>query len=290
METATPMLKQYHAIKEKHRDCVLLFRLGDFYEMFFEDAKVAARALDLVLTGRGKAPDGRVPMCGFPYHAAKNYIARLIKAGHKVAICEQLEDPSLAKGIVQRDVTRVITSGTYLDESSAEARYILALHPNNTSAGLSFSDPTSGVIQTNEFPLDAHRFAELIGKLPIHECVFPESAQEQVKNLFKHPLLQSKNIALSPFDDWCFNPDIARKSLCEHFGVHNLHGFGIEELPYAAASAGALLEYLKQMNKQPLRHMDRIALYDDSEYCYITPAACRGLELNAFIQNLDIGT
>src|SRR3989338_1776551 len=184
METATPMLKQYHAIKEKHRDCVLLFRLGDFYEMFFEDAKVAARALDLVLTGRGKAPDGRVPMCGFPHHSAKNYIARLIKAGHKVAICEQLEDPALAKSIVQRDVTRVITSGTYLDENSAEARYILALNPNQRSTGVSFSDPTSGIIQANEYPLDPNRIAALIAKLPVYECVFPESARDQVKILF----------------------------------------------------------------------------------------------------------
>jgi DNA mismatch repair protein MutS len=287
METATPMLKQYHAIKEKHRDCILFFRLGDFYEMFYEDAKVVASALDLVLTARGKTAAGRIPMCGFPYHSARNYIARLIKAGHKIAICEQLEDPALAKGIVQRDVTRIITSGTYLDENSPEARYILALHPNKKSTGISFSDPTSGTIQTNEFSIDPNRLAELIAKLPVYECIFPESGQDQVKNLFQHPLLQSRNISLSPFDDWCFNHDIARKSLCDHFGIHNLHGFGIEDLPYAAASAGALLEYLKQMNKQPLKHMDRIALYDDTEYCFIAPAAYRGLELNTLIKTLD---
>src|SRR6185503_15890446 len=115
---STPMLKQYHTIKSLHNDCILLFRLGDFYEMFYEDAKVVAGELDLVLTSRGKGSANHVPMCGFPHHAAEGYIARLIKTGHKVALCDQMEDPALAKGIVRRDVTRVITSGTFLDETT----------------------------------------------------------------------------------------------------------------------------------------------------------------------------
>src|SRR3989338_8936132 len=114
----TPMLKQYHALKAQYPGCVLFFRLGDFYEMFYDDARTASRILDLVLTSRGKGTANHVPMCGFPHHAAGNYIARMIDAGHKVAICEQLEDPATAKGVVKRDVTRIITAGTYLDESS----------------------------------------------------------------------------------------------------------------------------------------------------------------------------
>jgi len=281
------MLKQYHTIKDKHRDCILFFRLGDFYEMFYDDAKLVARSLDLVLTARGKSSANKIPMCGFPHHASENYIARLIKAGHKVAICEQLEDPALAKGIVRRDVTRIITSGTYLDENNPEARYILALSPNGTLTGISFTNPVTGTILTNQYPMNPNRIVELIAKLPVFECIYPESAQDQIKDLFKHPLLQSRNIALSPYEDWCFNQDIAHKSLCDHFGIHNLHGFGIEELPCATSSAGALLEYLKQMNKQPLKHMDKIQLYTDENYVFIAPAAYRGLELNTLIKTLD---
>ena len=295
METATPMLKQYHTIKRRHQDCILLFRLGDFYEMFYDDAKTAARILDLVLTARGKGSANRIPMCGFPHHASNNYIARLIKAGQKVAICEQLEDPAFAKGlpagkqgIVRRDVTRVITSGTYLDESSACARYLLSLSVNSKSMGIAFTDPSSGTIHTNEYPLNASRLIETIARLPVYECIYPEGAQEKVEGFFKHPLLRSRNISLSRFEDWCISPDIVHKSLREHFGVHNLHGFGIEELPSATASAGALLEYLKQMNKQPLKHIDRISLYTDQQYCFISPAAYRGLELERLIATLDL--
>lgn len=147
METATPMLRQYQKVKSRHKDCILFFRLGDFYEMFYDDAKVASKILDLVLTSRHKGTPHTVPMCGIPYHAAENYIAKLIKAGQKVAICEQLEDPALAKGIVERDVTRVITSGTFLDENSNDARYLVALCPNGQNIGVAFTDPTSGCIQ-----------------------------------------------------------------------------------------------------------------------------------------------
>ncbi len=285
----TPMLAQYRSIKEKHKDCILLFRLGDFYEMFYDDARLASKTLNLVLTSRGKTPSGKIPMCGVPWHAADNYIAKIIKAGYKVAICEQMEDPALAKGIVRRDVIRVITAGTYLDEHNSDTRYLLCLYPNSKTVGVAFTDPVSGTIQTNQYPLDSGRLAELIAKLPVYECVYPlgEEAEAKVKSIFAHPLLRAKNIALSPYEQWPFNPDIARKTLCEHFSVHNLHGFGIEELPGATSSAGALLEYLREMNKQPLRHIDRIALYSDDDYVFISPAATRGLELDTLITTLD---
>jgi len=287
METTTPMLKQYHLIKNKHQDCILFFRLGDFYEMFYEDAKLVSRALDLVLTARGKGSANRVPMCGFPHHAADNYIARLIKAGHKVAICDQMEDPSVAQGIVRRDVTRVITSGTYLDEHSAEARYLLSMNPNGKSMGLAFTDPTTGTIQTNEYPLHINRLVELVAKIPVFECIFPETHQDTIRQFFQNPILKTKNITLSPYEDWCFSPDISRKSLCDHFGVHNLSGFGIDDKPFAVSSAGALLEYLKQMNKRPLEHIDRVTLYTDDDYVFISPAAHRGLEFPTLIKTLD---
>ncbi|MGE0267847.1 MAG: DNA mismatch repair protein MutS [Candidatus Omnitrophota bacterium] len=283
----TPMLKQYHALKSKHQHCILFFRLGDFYEMFYDDAKTASKVLDLVLTSRGKSPSQKVPMCGIPHHAAQNYIARLIKEGYKVAICDQMEDPALAKGIVKRDVTRIITKGTYLDENDNQTRYILALSLDHKTAGISFIDPASGTIQTNQFPNDRKILTEIIANLPVFECVFPESLTDHIQPWFEQPVLKSKNIVLSPFDDWCFNPDMTRKSLLDHFHVHNLVGFGIEERLSSVSSCGALLEYLKQMNKQPVRHIDKITLYTNEDFVFISPAAHRGLEFDNLIRTID---
>ncbi len=291
MDAPTPMLKQYHALKSKYPHCILFFRLGDFYEMFYDDAKIASRVLDVVLTARGKESSQRIPMCGFPYHAAENYIPKLINAGYKVAICEQLEDPALAKGIVKRDVTRIISSGTYLDEKSSEPRYILSLSPHTHAIGLAFIDPTTGTIQTNQIPLNGfqaeNKLFDLIARLPIYECIFPETSKDRIKHLFQNPLIRHKTISLSPHHDWCFNADIAKKALLDHFKIHNLNSFGIETLEHATSAAGALLEYLKEMNKQPLSHIDRISLYADDNYVLISPAAFRGLEFGTLIKTLD---
>jgi DNA mismatch repair protein MutS len=284
--TTTPMLKQYQEIKAQYRDCILFYRLGDFYEMFYEDAKTASAALDLVLTSRGKGTPYPVPMCGVPFHAAKSYIAKLIKAGHKVAICEQIEDPADAKGIVKRDVIRVITSGTFLDDNSIDTRYLMCINPLGKQIGLAFTDPATGTIFTNQYD-NLAKITEFLCRLPVYECVYPINRAENIKALFQQPLLKTKNITLSPHEEWCFNPDIARKTLCEHFGLHNLHGFGIEDLPAALAGTGALLEYLRQMNKQPLRHIDKISLYADKDYVFISPAAIYGLELETLFKTLN---
>ncbi len=287
METvATPMISQYKKIKARHTDCILFFRLGDFYEMFYNDAKEASRILDLVLTSRGKGQSGKVPMCGLPYHAADTYIARLIKAGKKVAICEQVEDPSLAKGIVKRDVIRIVTSGTYIDENSHEPRYSLCISLSKKNIGLAFIDSSSGTIQFNEYH-DRASAIENISKIPFYECIYSSESKEKVIQLFKDPLLRLRDATMSPFDDWCFNYDIARKSLLDHFSVHNLRGFGIEDLQQAIISAGALLEYLKQMNLQPMRHVDRLSVFSDNDYVFISPAACYGLELDSLNKTLD---
>ncbi len=280
------MLKQYQRIKNEHKDCILFFRLGDFYEMFYDDARTASRILGLVLTSRGHEKSGKAPMCGIPYHAAGNYITRLIKAGQKVAICEQVEDPSQARGIVRREVIRVVTSGTYIDEETPESRYLLCLILNKNGVGLSLADASQGAIRANEYGAIS-RVLETIAKLPVYECLFPESQTDRIKDLFAHPFIRSRDITLSPLEDWSFNPEIARKALCEHFGVHSLKGFGLEEKSLAVSVSGALLEYLKAMNRQPLRHFDRIALYADDPYCAISPAACRGLELEGLRETLD---
>ena len=286
MENITPMLKQYQKVKSNYPDCILFFRLGDFYEMFYEDARKASSLLDLVLTSRSAGKSGRVPMCGLPYHAADNYIRRLIKSGLKVAICEQVEDASKAVGIVKREVIRVITSGTFIDENSFDSRYLLSLAPGKEEVGIAFIDVGSGTIQTNQYP-DKQKAIEVIYRLPVYECLFPLCEEEFVKELFNHPLLKLKNVTLSPYEDWCFNSDIARKSLCEHFHTHSLRGFGIEDLPTAVASAGALLEYLKQMSRKPMLHVDKISLYADADYVFISPFACHGLELEKLVKIVD---
>lgn len=286
MENLTPMLKQYQEIKSRHQDCVLFFRLGDFYEMFGDDARRASGILDVVLTSRDGGKAGRIPMCGIPYHAADTYIAKLIKAGLKVAICEQTEDPATAKTLVKRDVIRTITSGTYIDESSFEARYLIALSFKEKSFGFAFTDTASGIMYTNEYT-SLQRFIEVISKISFYECLYPQEEETSIKELFKDPLLRNARTTFSPLEDWFFNTDIAQKTLLEHFHTHSLRGFGIEDAISSVAASGALLEYLKLMHKQPLRHIHKISLYLDSEHVYISPAACYGLGLESLIATMD---
>ncbi len=293
---ATPMLRQYREIKARHQDCILFFRLGDFYEMFFEDAKDASSLLDLVLTSRGQDAMGKIPMCGVPYHAADNYIAKLIKAGRKVAICEQMEGPSLAsagggsasggKGIVKRDVIRVITAGNYLDDSTP-ARCLLCLVPlKDGSLGFAFCDASGGTIHSNIWR-NAHQAIEAIAKLPLCECVFPESDEKVIKDLLAHPLLKPRQILLSPCQDWYFNLDMARQKIHAHFGVLNVSGFGLAELPAAVSACGALLEYLGTINKTELKHLGKISLYTDDDFLFLSPASHQGLELEDVLKTVD---
>ena len=252
--------------------------------MFFEDATEASSLLDLVLTSRGSDASGRIPMCGVPYHASDNYIAKLIKAGKKVAICEQMEDPALAQGIVKRDVIRIISAGTYLDDT-VDSRYLLALCPGEIF-GAAFIDNSGGTIFANELGLTS--VIELLAKLPICECLYPQGQEEAVKDLFAHPLVKMRAITLSPVDDWTFNKDTGQKNLCDHLGTSTLKGFGIDELPGAISAAGALLEYLKAMNKTSLKHIDKIALYAQDDYVFISPAAHYGLELESLLKTIDL--
>ncbi len=286
MENLTPMLKQYLEVKNQHPESILFFRLGDFYEMFYDDARKACGILDVVLTSRDAGKSGKAPMCGIPYHAADVYIAKLIKAGMKVAICEQVEDPATAKGIIKREVIRVVTSGTFIDEASPEARTLACLSFNDKKIGLAFIDTASGAIKTQEYS-DARQIMEIMAKNFISECVFPSTQENRIREIFRYPVLKNRPTALSPFEEWAFNTDINRKALCEHFHTHNLRGFGIEEMPASIAASGALLEYLKQAHKQPLRHIDKISLYIDSEYVFISPAACFGLELESLLKTIN---
>jgi DNA mismatch repair protein MutS len=286
MENLTPMLQQYQQVKNQYPESILFFRLGDFYEMFYDDARKACGILDVVLTSRDAGKSGKAPMCGIPYHAADTYIAKLIKAGLKVAICEQVEDPALAKGIVKREVIRVITSGTYIDEASFEARSLASLAFVDKKIGLAFTDTASGTLKTQEYS-DPLQVIEVLAKNFIFECIFPLDQKTKIQELFKHPALRNRATSLSSFEDWAFNIDLSRKALCEHFQTRNLRGFGIEEMPSAIAASGALLEYLKHVHKQPLRHINKISLYVDNDYVFISPAAVLGLDLESLLKTID---
>ncbi|MDD4202861.1 MAG: DNA mismatch repair protein MutS [Candidatus Omnitrophica bacterium] len=286
MKPETPMLTQYAKIKAQHKDAILFFRLGDFYEMFYDDAKIASAILNVVLTARSNGSSGKVPMCGIPYHSAENYITRLIKAGKKVAICEQLEDPSKTKGIVKRDVIRTITSGTFIDDNSTSARYLFSVSFGKDHIGLAFRESSSSIIQTNQYD-NIENAAEVISKFPIHECIYPEYSSAKAKQFFKHPLLVNKDFLRSPVEDWLYNLEMSKKSLSEHFKVASVSGFGIEGSTESITASAALLEYLKQMNKQPLLHIDKLSLYTGSKFLYLSPAACYGLELDLLSKYLD---
>lgn len=280
------MLYQYHSIKKKYGDCLLFFRLGDFYEMFYEDAKIASKILDLVLTSKNAGKSGKIPMCGIPYHSADIYISKLIKNGYKVAICEQVEDPKKAKGLVKREVVRVLTSGTYIDETNPDARYLFSLSPEENIFGYSFIESGGSIIYANQCE-DETKLIETIFKLPVYEVIYPESKSELVKKIFNHPILKIKKILLTALDDWHFNYDISRKTILETFNVANLSGFGIEELTFAQKSIGPLIDYLREINKSDLLNLDRISFYNDSEFVYLPPSAIKGLEIEKLIEVLD---
>jgi DNA mismatch repair protein MutS len=276
----TPMMRQYLELKEKYSDCLLFFRLGDFYEMFFEDAKTAAKELDLVLTGRDCGLSERAPMCGVPYHAVDNYISKLIEKGYKVAICEQVEDPALAKGLVERDVIRVITPGTVIEDRMLEEgqnNYIAAISIGDSIIGLAYAD-----VSTGEFYL-----LQLSGKQPSValldelERIRPREIIAE-PSLFLQQLLSrqiSSSYYLEQYGANAFLPESARDILKRHFNVSSLSGFGADEAPYAVSAAGALMRYLDETQKNALSHIQGMRLLNRSNYMVLDATTRRNLEL-----------
>jgi DNA mismatch repair protein MutS len=247
-------MEQYGQVKAKHPHDILLFRLGDFYEMFYEDAKTAARVLGIVLTSRSKG-DVRIPMAGIPFHSSQSYINRLLKAGHRVAVCEQLQDPQEAEGIVERGVVRVITPGTLVEESLLEEKrnnYLAAAVADGPRTGLAWVDLSTGEFRLQDLPPE--RLPDELQRLSPAETLVPsalaenESARIQV----------AAGGIVTPWHDWTFDRDGAERALKEHFGVKTLRGFGCEELGPGVAAAGAVLAYLKETQRGPLKHLTRL--------------------------------
>ncbi|GAB4389773.1 MAG: DNA mismatch repair protein MutS [Thermodesulfovibrionales bacterium] len=271
-------MKQYQGIKEKHQDAIVLFRLGDFYEMFGEDAKTASAILQIALTTRDKGKDDPMPMCGIPYFASETYISKLIRAGKKVAICEQVEDPREAKGIVQREVVRVITPGTHTPEHPRENNYIMSLLPEGRRMGIAVADASTGefmVYETSK-PLE-----DEISRFEPAEVVIPESLADNIH--FSESL---RNYYVSPLSEWSYDYAEAYRVLLSHFGVSSLEGYGCEGMTAAISAAGALVAYLEEARKGDIRFR-KLTPLNEASFMFLDAPTQRNLEL---VRNLKDGS
>ncbi|MBR34883.1 MAG: DNA mismatch repair protein MutS, partial [Nitrospinae bacterium] len=278
----TPMMKQYLDVKSKHPDSILFFRMGDFYEMFYEDAKKASRILDIALTSRNKNAADPVPMCGIPYHAADNYIARIIKEGLKVAICEQVEDPKLASGVVRREVIRIVTPGTVIDSSLLDSKrnnYLGAVYPFKNAYGLAVLDISTGEFKITEFA-GTNAFEALsneIDTLDLEEILFPGNTAEKDSGLNSIKALNNK--IYNSYEEWVFEYDIAYSALKNQFHTISLDGFGCEGLKLAIPAAGAIIHYINETQKSVLEHINRLSYYDKKNYLGLDSSTIQSLDL-----------
>ncbi|HEU4391851.1 MAG TPA: DNA mismatch repair protein MutS, partial [Blastocatellia bacterium] len=292
MQSPTPMLRQYQEIKREYPGTLLFFRLGDFYEMFFEDAVIGSKELEITLTARNREKGNPVPMCGVPYHAAAGYIAKLVRKGYRVAICEQTEDPKKTTKLVRREVVRVITPGTAIDSQLLDARdnnYLAAVFGTGHGMAVAFLDISTGEFRVTEFG-GSSGWQDVIAQLDSFapkEIVFPNSLEP----LFKRGVLDGENgsvaaalsldfrPSLTAIDDWHFSIDRARELLETHFGVLSLEGFGLKNRQLAMSAAGAALHYARETQKSDAEHISGISFYQPSEYLILDSPTVRNLEL-----------
>lgn len=274
----TPMMQQYRSVKKQSPHAILFFRMGDFYEMFFEDAKIASRVLGLTLTAR-ESKGSKVPMCGIPHHASPGYIARLIRAGHKVAICDQTEDPRFAKGIVKRELTRIVTPGTVLDEnllSEKTNNFLVALQRSGGRFGLAYLDLSTGEFKLTEIET-IEELRNEITRLDPKEALISESL-EQDETLYRY-LESLLPAAKTIYPDWIFSFDHAYELLKEQFKTQSLDGFGCQGLIPGIGASGAVLHYLKENLHQSLKHIHNLATYTTNSYVVLDIPTQRNLEL-----------
>src|SRR5688500_1788632 len=265
----TPMLEQYFEIKRQVPDAILFYRLGDFYEMFYEDAEKAAPLLDLVLTARNKGQEHEAPMCGVPYHAADGYIAKLIRHGLRVAICEQVEEASLAKGLVRREVVRVVTPGTATESSIVEREscYLLALVPAEGCVGAAYLDVSTGDFFVAEYrSIDDPRLSDDVARLSPREVVLPRGANVTALHL------PTTNVEPSLFEG-------QHDYLAKHFGTQSLRGFGLDDHDLRVAAAGGALRYASASHKKSLEHVRALRVDNDADYLQLDAATLENLEV-----------
>jgi DNA mismatch repair protein MutS len=275
----TPMIKQYLSIKDEYPDALLFYRMGDFYEMFFEDAELASRLLEITLTSRNKKDKTPIPMCGVPFRAVKGYIARLIGLGYKVAICDQIEDPALAKGLVKRDVVRVITPGMIVEDEFLDAKsnnYVLALIHQNQVWGLAFLDISTAEFLVTESS-DVQAIVDETLRVGPKELLLPESAPSDP--IYAPVVKALADLALSFLNNKLFENNGGRARLLEQFKTRSLEGFGCEHFGPGIGAAGALLSYVNETQKQPITHLSRLQPYELAKYLLVDDLSCRNLEL-----------
>ncbi len=281
MTKLSPMMKQYFEIKEEHKDTILFFRLGDFYEMFFEDAKIASKELELTLTGRDCGQEERAPMCGVPYHSSESYIARLVSKGYKVAICEQVEDPNEAKGIVKRSVVRIITPGTVLENTMLDEtcnNFICNIYISGNCAGACFCDISTGELYaTHILDKQIQRIKDDLGKFMPKEILIGGDVAI-LKNLSDF-ISDKLSSSVEMLEDKEFDYNDCKKLLLDHFGKENFDKFGLVDKKETVSSIGALLKYLKQTQKKGLERINNIEMYTDKQFMSLDINTRRNLEL-----------
>lgn len=284
MPKYTPMMMQYLEIKEKYKDCILFFRLGDFYEMFFDDALTATRELNITLTEKGCGKDeDKAPMCGVPYHSAEPYISKLVNKGYKVAICEQTEDPKKTKTIVKRDVVRIVTPGTLLDTNVLDEEknnFILCIYESKKGFGFSVCDVSTGEFLTTEFNAgEGGKIIDEIAKYNPTEIICNDeiTISADISRIF--------DIRLTVYYDWAFDYQTANICLCNHFKTINLYGYGLEASKNAISSAGALLQYLIDTQKNSLSHISAIKKYSTESFMVLDLSSRKNLELTGTLKD-----
>ncbi|RKY57589.1 MAG: DNA mismatch repair protein MutS [Candidatus Latescibacterota bacterium] len=281
MSELTPMLEQYRKVKEQYPDALVLFRMGDFYETFFEDAYIASKVLGIVLTSRNHGKASSVPLAGIPHHALEQYLPKLVRAGYKVAVCEQVEDPKKAKGLVKREVVEVVTPGTALSEGLLEAKrpnFLVSVVPGREKYGLCVAEASTGDFKVTE--LSEEELWEELESIAPSEVLVPEGARELEEALRD----RLPGAFLARAEEWKFGYERAVERLCGHFGVASLKGFGCEDLKEGVRAAGAALEYLSENQKGRLGHITGMSRYDRSEYMLLDRNAARNLEVLSSFQ------
>ena len=275
----TPMMQKYVETKEEYKDCILFYRLGDFYEMFFEDAKICSQELELTLTGKSCGLEERAPMCGVPFHAVDGYLNKLVSKGYKVAICEQVEDPKLAKGLVKRAVTRVVTPGTNLDTKALDEsrnNYLMCVVYTTNAYGVSYVDVTTGDYYLAEFESE-NQLLDEIGKVVPSEIICNDPFL--VSGIDFADLQARLGMVVSAIDAWYFDEDKCYDTLKHHFKVGSLNGLGLDGYSIGIIAAGAALEYLEETQKISLDHITKITPYVSDRYMLLDRATRRNLEL-----------
>jgi len=273
------MLKQYVSIKKEYPDSILFFRLGDFYEMFYEDAKVASKVLGIALTSRNKSGKNPVPLCGVPHHSAEPYLAKLLKEGHKVAVCEQVEDPKDAKGVVKRRVVRVLTPGAILDTEKLDSKsnnYLASVYVNKHSYGFAYTDISTGIFRTTSFDSLEDLIDEL-SQIEPKELLLQDD--ENRGDIPKAEFTQSLDPLVTELDSWVWDIDRAKELLLDHLSAKTLEPFGLEEQPDSISASGALIQYLKDTQLEEMPPLDEPEFYKKSEYLLIDDSTKRNLEL-----------